>query len=701
MANLSEDLESAQVIEQRWKLDGLQIIIISINNFKRVTLTTNDNIIIIQMNGTEKVYDSTQSKIVDPFLAYTPNGIVSSLLIIGALVAIALALGLGIIIGHFAITKRTSNTSSKYDRLTKPADQRNYQTFINSIQPANIEANLKDFTSRPHIAGLPEDLESAQVIEQRWKSDGLQVTKLKYNVLLSYPDNNNPNQVTLKSDNGMVIFQTAGVEKIYDSTQPKIVNPFLAYTPNGTVSSTTLFYANYGELEDFQTLVSLVGNASLQGSIIIMRYDHIFRGDKIMHAQYFGAVGAILYNDPADYAPFGTTSNQVYDQKWFMPPSGVQRGSASIMNGDPLTPIYPSTDYMYRVREDSVRFLPKIPAQPIGYGEAQVILQYLQGSEVPVEWRGTLPNVTYRYGGELRNASTIEVKTYNRLERKDIYNVIGIMKGEIEPDRYIAIGNHRDSWTLGSVDPTSGTATLLEITRVLGQMYKNDFRPRRSLMFCSWDAEEYGLIGSVEYVQEYVKVLGARIVSYLNVDLAVQGNYTVAIDTSPLLFDIILQAAKMVPSAYDPPGLTVYDKWMNVNRNNVTNEPNMGYGLGSGSDYYGFDQLIGSSNMDLRYTYNFADYGNQNSYPLYHTSYEVFSTMKNFIDPDFEYINQAHRTIGQLWGVLTLLLSETLVLQFNVTRYATALIQAMNTLKPTDPTLLGIRIIVVTILYIN
>ncbi|CAF4187447.1 unnamed protein product, partial [Rotaria sordida] len=159
------------------------------------------------------------------------------LLIIGALIAIALALGLGIIIGHFAITKTTSNTSFKYDRLTRPADQQNYQTFINSIQAANIEANLKDLTSRPHMAGLPEDLESAQVIEQRWKSDGLQVTKPKYNVLLSYPDNNNPNQVTLISDNGMAIFQTAGVEKIYDSTLPKTVNPFLAYTPNGTVSS--------------------------------------------------------------------------------------------------------------------------------------------------------------------------------------------------------------------------------------------------------------------------------------------------------------------------------------------------------------------------------------------------------------------------------------------------------------------------------
>ncbi|CAF5163578.1 unnamed protein product, partial [Rotaria sp. Silwood1] len=149
-------------------------------------------------------------------------------LIIVAVVATALALGLGIIIGHFAVPK----TSWKYDRLTKPADQRNYQIFIDSIQATNIETNLKDLTSRPHLADLPEDLESAEVIEQRWKTDGLQVTKPKYNVLLSYPDNNNPNRVTLTNIDGMVIFQTSGVEPVYDTTQPKTVNPFLAYTPN-------------------------------------------------------------------------------------------------------------------------------------------------------------------------------------------------------------------------------------------------------------------------------------------------------------------------------------------------------------------------------------------------------------------------------------------------------------------------------------
>ncbi|CAM4949431.1 unnamed protein product [Rotaria socialis] len=415
--------------------------------------------------------------------------------------AALIALGIGISIGHFAIGKQQTTNSVKYERLTRQTDAQNYEKFISLVQAKNIEANLKDLTSRPHMAGLPEDLESAQVIEERWKRDGLQVTKPKYNILLSYPDNNKPNRVTLTTTDGTIIIQTEGVEKAYDPTQPKTVNPFLAYTPNGTVSSTKLFYANYGRLEDLKHLASIVGNASLQGSIIIMRYGRIFRGDKVIHAQYFGAVGAILYNDPADYAPFGTTPDQVYDQKWFMPPSGAQRGSSYTGNGDPLTPTYPSTDYMYRVEEGTISSLPRIPAQPIGYGEAQVILKYLQGSEVAAEWCGTLSNIRYRYGGVLLNKSSIEVKTYNRLERKDTYNVIGIMKGDIEPDRYVVIGNHRDAWSLGSVDPTSGTAAMLEITRVLGEMAKNGFRPRRTLMFCSWGAEEYGLIGSVEYVE--------------------------------------------------------------------------------------------------------------------------------------------------------------------------------------------------------
>ncbi|CAF2134454.1 unnamed protein product, partial [Rotaria magnacalcarata] len=497
----------------------------------------------------------------------------------------------------------------------------------------------------------------------------------------SYPDDDRPNRVTLRSADAGIIIETEGVEHVYDPDQIKTVKPFLAYTPNGTVSSTKLFYANYGQLEDLTHLASVVGNASLQGSIIIMRYGRIFRGDKVMHAQYFGAAGAILYNDPSDYAPFGTTPDQVYDQKWYLPPSGAQRGSAYTGNGDPLTPIYPSTDYMPKLHEDSVNSLPRIPSQPIGYGEAQVILKYLGGNEVPANWRGTLSNVTYRYGGELLNTSSIEVKSFNRLERKDTYNVIGIMKGEIEPDRYIVIGNHRDAWSLGSVDPTSGTATMLEITRVLGEMHKNGFRPRRSLMFCSWGAEEYGLIGSIEYIQEYVKVLGARIVSYMNLDIAVNGAYYVNIKSSPVLFDAIIKAAKMVPSAYDPDGQTVYDKWMKVHRNDITNEPKIAFGLGSASDYFGFDQIVGSSNYDATYTFNRAEHKNLGSYALYHTSYEVFSLVKKFIDPDF----LAHQTMGQLTGVLALILSESPILPLNISRYAFTLKEIVNSLNTSNP----------------
>ncbi|CAF1329620.1 unnamed protein product [Adineta ricciae] len=604
-------------------------------------------------------------------------------MIIAALV-VAVALGVGIIIGHFAIKKPTTTVTWKHDRLTRAADPQNYQTYINSIQASNIENNLKDLTSRPHMAGLPEDRESAEVIAQRWIADGLQVTRPKYNVLLSYPDNNNPNRVTLTSGS-TVIIQTAGVERVYDETQIKTVNPFLAYTPGGTVSSKRLYYGNYGQYQDLEKLASEVGQANLTGSIIIMRYGRIFRGDKIKHAQQFGAAGAILYNDPADYAPLGTSPDQVYDKKWYMPPSGTQRGSTFYGNGDPLTPNYPATDYMTRLPEESIQTLPNIPAQPIGYDEAKVILQYLPGNAVPSQWSGALSGVNYSYGGELLNSSTIEIKSYNRNEMRDTYNVIGIMQGDIEPDRYVVIGNHRDAWSLGALDPTSGTATLLEITRVLGEMYRNGFRPRRSLMFCSWGAEEYGLIGSVEYVEEYVKVLGARVVSYLNMDIAVEGNYTIKARSAPMLFDIIVEASKMVPSAYDTPTQTVHDKWMKVNRNNKTNEPIIGNGLGSSSDFFAFNQLAGSSNVDIRYTFNPADQGNLGSYPLYHTSYEVFSMMKKFIDPDF----YAHRATAQFTGVLALLLSETPVLPFNVSRYTIALREAMNSLQPSDASVLN------------
>ncbi|CAF3610983.1 unnamed protein product [Rotaria sp. Silwood1] len=550
------------------------------------------------------------------------------LLIVGITTLVTIiSIGVGILIGHFAIAKSQTNTSWKHNYITQQANPEHYKKFIDSIKATNIEANLKDLASHPHMAGLAEDLESAQTMEEQWKRDGLQVTKTKYNVLLSYPDDNKPNRITLTNANGVLIMQTTGIEKSYDPKQPKTVNPFLAYTPNGTVSSSKLFYANYGRLGDLHKLASIVGNESLQGSIIIMRYGGIYRGNKVMHAQYFGAVGAILYNDPANSAPFGTSPDQVYDKTWYMPPTGAQRGSSRISKGDPLTPIYPSTDYMYRVKEENVKFLPKIPAQPISYSEAQLIFQYMQGSEVISDWRGALSNVTYRYGGEL------------------VYST--------------------DAWSLGAVDSISGTATLLEITRVIGQMYKDGFRPRRSLMFCSWSAEEYGLIGSVEYVQEYVKVLGARVVSYLNIDAPVRGNYTIHVGASPILFDIIVEASKMVSSAYDPPDQTIYDKWMKSHWNNVTHEPKIRYGLGSSSDFYAFNQLAGSSNFDAVYQFNPTDHGNIDMYPLYHTSYETFSMVKNFIDPDFI----AHRTMAQFIGVLGLILCETNIVPFNVMRY--------------------------------
>ncbi|CAF1046308.1 unnamed protein product [Didymodactylos carnosus] len=483
------------------------------------------------------------------------------------------------------------------------------------------------------MAGTPDDLRSANVIFDRWKNDGLTVFKPSYNVLLSYPNNETVNRVIVRNG-ATILVETEGKEKIYDPQLPPTVNPFLAYTPNGTFTSSNLYYANYGRLEDFENLIAKVSLTALQNSTVICRYGKIFRGDKVMHAQQFGAKAAILYNDPQDYAPFGTTQDVTYNNTWFLPDSGAQRGSSYTSNGDPLTPIYPSKDYMFHLNED-IDTLPKIPAQPISYTEARDIMQYMTGEDVPDEWKGAM-TVPYKYGGPLNNSNTITVTSYNKREPRDTYNVIGIMEGEIEPG----------------------------------------FKPRRSLMFCSWGAEEYGLIGSVEWVQEYVKVLSARIVSYLNLDVAVEGNWTVDVKSSPLLYNVIVDAAKTVPSAYDG-SKTVHDKWMEVHNN----EPKIEYGLGSGSDFLAFDQLAGSSNFDTSYGFDPKSHGNLGSYPLYHTSYEVFSMVEKFVDPEFK----AHQTMGQFTGALALRLSESALIPFSVEHYTKALNIALADLEKEKP----------------
>eukprot|EP00057_Strongylocentrotus_purpuratus_P011968 XP_011666442.1 PREDICTED: putative N-acetylated-alpha-linked acidic dipeptidase [Strongylocentrotus purpuratus] len=259
-------------------------------------------------------------------------------------------------------------------------------------------------------------------------------------------------------------------------------------------------------------------------------------------------------------------------------------------------------------------------------------------------------------------------------EIRTIYNVIGVINGAVEPDRYVLLGNHRDAWVYGAVDPSSGTGILMETTRVYSQMLKIGWRPRRSVMFCSWGAEEYGLVGSTEFVEEYQKILGERAVAYINIDSAVVGNFTFGARATPLLQQAVWDAAKKVPDG-ETQERSAYDVWLERVPDPRTGTP-FTAGIGSGSDYAPFMHRIGVPSTDLLYVYDFIRLG-LSSYPVYHSVYETFYYVKNFLDRNF----WRHLTVARVYLELSRDLADSVILPFGCADYAAKLQQAAQGLE--------------------
>lgn len=233
----------------------------------------------------------------------------------------------------------------------------------------------------------------------------------------------------------------------------------------------------------------------------MLRYGGGFRGNKVKNAAAHGAVGAILYSDPADVARAGIDDKHVYPATEWMPSTGAQRGSIMVGDGDPLTPIYPAKNYTFRSRTiqqaKDEHIIPSIPVLPMSYGDVQNLLSQMGGRRVPTSWQGGLTNITYRLGpGFVTRGQQVRINVHSSLQRRTIRNVIGYIRGSQEPDRYVILGNHFDAWVYGSVDPNSGTSVLAEVGRALTSVInETGWRPSRTIVFCAWDAEEYGLIG--------------------------------------------------------------------------------------------------------------------------------------------------------------------------------------------------------------
>lgn len=599
-------------------------------------------------------------------------------------VAATVGLLIGLLVGHFGTSSITHLEMQKISLLDKLAEDKwesevdLQKQMINLVNTDNLRNNLKELTRRPHLAATEQDHELAEMVRKRFTEAGFDTAELvPYNILLSQPDPGNPNLITIQNGSDHVVFTSKYKEEALhpDDADPDFVHAFNGYAPAGDVTTDRgigIVYVNYGRVEDFDRLLEMGVNVS--GHIVMARYGKIFRGNKVVHAEAHGAIGMILFSDPRDVAMEGTQELDVYPNTFWLPGSGMQRGTVYIADGDPLTPGWPSKEHAYRLKEEDAG-LPKIPCQPIGYNDARIILEKMGGTGPPEEWVGGMEGVAYNLGPEMIEDfkdHTLRLQTHNTRQILKSFNVIGTIKGDIEPDRYVLIGNHRDAWGYGASDPSSGTAQLLETVRVMGEMMKGGWRPRRTIVFCSWGAEEYGLMGSFEWVEEHVGKLQDRAVMYLNTDNCVSGPILQATG-SPLVWDAIQKISNMIPGVSN--GATLYDEWAAYHAVRNKSFPEMKT-LGGGSDYVPFAFYCGIPSLDVSFKYDKNLYDISN-YPSYHTGYETFFMVDTHVDPGF----RIHQGCSRIVLLTLKYFADSSIIPYSLERLPEAIKQSIKDIK--------------------
>ena len=519
--------------------------------------------------------------------------------------------------------------------------------FLSVPDPKLAEEHLRTLTKDPHMAGTAEDKATAEYVAQKFREAGLETEIVEYKVWINYPAEIS---VDMTAPGGVEMHGPTREHVDNDPYQddPRVVMPFSSMSPSGDVEADVV-YANYGTPEDFAKLDKL--KVDVRGKIVLVRYGQNFRGVKVFVAQEHGAAGVILYSDPADD---GWKRGDKYPQGPWRPDSGVQRGSVGYMfefPGDPTTPgvaSVPSLPAAQRISPQQSAQVPKIPVTPLSYHDAWPILQNLGGPDSPREWQGSLP-FTYHVGP---GPARVKMHLKQDYQFRTLWDVIGRVKGSELPQEWVVAGNHRDAWVYGAVDPNSGTAAMLEAVHGIGELLKSGWKPKRTLLFGSWDGEEEGLMGSTEWVEQHEADL-RNAAAYFNVDVAVSGSKFGA-SAVPSLKQFLRDVAKVVPS---PKGGTVYEQWQKASQPNApsTQSPTEAIedsrrapvaqvkgdvpvgDLGSGSDYTGFLQHLGVPSSDV---------SSSGQYGVYHSVFDNFAWFKKFGDPDFAYEQQMARILG-------------------------------------------------------
>lgn len=513
--------------------------------------------------------------------------------------------------------------------------------------------NIKLLTATPHHIGSAGGKKVAQEILRIFTENGWDANIETYQVLFPTPI---IRQLEIKgATNYTAVLKEYAVKEDQSSNQADQLPTYNAWSADGDVNA-PLVFVNYGLPEDYITLAKY--GIDVKGKIVIAKYGRSWRGIKPKVAQEHGAIGCLIYSDPIDD---GYTAGDPYPIGAFKNEQTVQRGSIMDMvvyPGDPSTPNIGSVEGVKRIDHKDAENLLKIPVLPISYGDAIPLLKDMAGPVAPREWAGSLP-FTYHIGP---SKSLVHLKVLFDWKYRPAYNVIAKIKGAQFPDQWVIRGNHHDGWVNGASDPISGMASELEEAIAIGNMVKNGWRPKRTLVYCAWDGEEPGLLGSTEWVEDHAKELQAKAVAYINSDgngrgfLGAEGSHAFA----PMITEIS-------QSVMDPQtGVAVFER-SKAQRATRASTPKAikealdakAYPLGamgSGSDYSSFIQHLGVPSLNI-------GYGGENEGGEYHSIYDSYDNYIRFKDPGFPY----SVALAQTSGRAALRLAEADILPFDFT----------------------------------
>ena len=546
-------------------------------------------------------------------------------------------------------------------------DQKWEQKFSEIPNPDSLRAYMKRLSARPHHLGSAYDKDNAEWILSKFKEWGLPAHIETFEVLFPSP----------KERLVELVAPTKFVAKLQepvlaeDPTSSQVneqLPTYNAYSADGDVTG-ELVFVNYGIPSDYEYLERL--GISVAGKIVITKYGRSFRGIKPKVAAEHGAIGCLIYSDPRDDGYF---EGDEYPNGPWRTKDGVQRGSVMdlINPGDPLTPGIGATKNAKRLKRSEVKVITKIPVLPLSFADAHPLLEALNGPVAPTKWRGNLP-ITYHIGP---GPAKVHLKIFANWDMKTIHDVIAEIPGSEFPDQWIIRGNHHDAWVNGAADPVSGLIPLLEEARSLGELMKQGWRPKRTLIYCAWDGEEQGLIGSTEWAETHAEELKQKAAMYINSDMNMRGYLFMA--GSHTLEKFINSVAKDIE---DPEKqLSVWKRRQlyeiantddEEKRSELRENPEIKVdAIGSGSDYTAFLDHLGIASLNLGY---FGEGG----YGVYHSIYDSFHWFTNFGDTDFVY----SKALAQTAGTAMLRFASADILPYDFINFANTISNYLDELK--------------------